>query len=146
MAQTTGFEPVIRIQRIPPFRDGCFNRSHKSAYMAPCTGFEPANRSRSIVFRTTSSPPGHTAYGGPGQNRTADALPFKQPLYLLSYRSMGGCNGNAPFPRRPQRRMLLLHQQPHTGSGRMIRTLICWFRASCLTFGRFRKNVPFGTI
>lgn len=40
-------------------RTGC--RFTRPLYLAPCTGFEPANRFRSNAFKAPSSPPGHTA-------------------------------------------------------------------------------------
>ena len=37
---------------------------------APHTGFEPASPHGPTVFKTAPSPPGHTAFGVTGRNRT----------------------------------------------------------------------------
>ena len=56
MVSFQGFEPWTLALEEP-----CSNPTELKGHMAPHTGFEPASPFRPTVFKTASSPPGHTA-------------------------------------------------------------------------------------
>lgn len=56
---------LVELQGVEPWTSGSEPDAipfHQSSVLAPCTGFEPANRFRPNAFKAPSSPPGHTAY------------------------------------------------------------------------------------